>query len=229
MKKMIIAIDGYSSTGKSTLAKMLSAHLNYKHINTGAMYRAVTLYAIQKKWIDDSIGFDSIQKDKLIDAIDFLEFNFVVHKSGDCYLYLNGKNIDIDIKSPLVSKYVSVISTYSVIRKKIVKIQRKLGVSKGVVMEGRDIGSVVFPQADLKLFITASIEVRAKRRHNELVNAGIESTFHDVLENLIMRDKFDTSRKNSPLIKVKDAIVIDNTDLDIGQQLDLVVSLLEKK
>ena len=165
----------------------------------------------------------------MIDAIDSLEFNFIAHKSGDCYLYLNGKNIDIDIKSPLVSKYVSVISTYSVIRKKIVKIQQELGVGKGIVMEGRDIGSVVFPQADLKLFITASIDVRAKRRHNELVNTGIESTFHDVLENLVMRDKFDTSRKNSPLIKVKDAIVIDNTDLDIGQQLDLVISLLDKK
>jgi len=228
MKKIIIAIDGVSSTGKSTLARMLSQYLEYKHINTGAMYRAVTLNALQNNWIDDSIGEKSIQSDLIIDSIDTLNFDFLYN--GDIYeLFLNGENIDIQIKTPLISKYVSIVSRYPLLRKKIVSLQQELGLEKGVVMEGRDIGSVVFPEADLKLFITASVTIRAERRHQELLQMGINSKLNDVLENLQMRDFFDSNRKASPLKKTSDAVLIDNTSLNIEQQFDIVVKLLKEK
>ena len=228
MKKIIIAIDGVSSTGKSTLARMLSQYLQYKHINTGAMYRAVTLNALKNNWIDDSIGEKSIQSDLIIDSVNTLNFDFLYN--GNIYeLFLNGENIDTQIKTPLISKYVSIVSSYSLLRKKIVSLQQELGLEKGIVMEGRDIGSVVFPEADLKLFITASVTVRAERRHQELLQMGINSKFNDVLENLQMRDFFDSNRKASPLKKTIDAVLIDNTSLNIEQQFDIVVELLKEK
>ena len=191
MNKIIIAIDGHSSTGKSTLAKMLSKYLKYKHINTGSMYRAITLNAIENGWINDSIGIKSVNKSLIIKSLDSLEFNFLDNDKNEYSLYLNGKNIDSDIKEPLVSKYVSIVSAYSLIRNQVVKIQQKIGKNKAVVMEGRDIASVVFPNAELKLFVTASIEIRAQRRYKELISMGIKANFDNVLENLEMRDKYD--------------------------------------
>ena len=229
MKKIIIAIDGYSSTGKSTLAKMLSKHFSYRHINTGAMYRAVTLFAIRNKWIDDTIGADSVDSLQIINSIEFLKFDFRLDNYNHYRLYLNNEDVEDLIKSPLVSKYVSLISTYSALRKKIISIQQNMGQSKAIVMEGRDIGSVVFPDADVKLFITASAEVRAQRRYQELLDLGVKVRYEDVLENLKMRDFSDTNRKNSPLIQVKDALLIDNTSLTVDQQFDIVVGIINDK
>jgi len=228
IKKIIIAIDGYSSTGKSTLAKMLSQYLGYKHINTGSMYRAVTLHAIRNYWIEDGPKL-KINKAQIIDCIDDLDLNFQSDNKNICTMYMNNEDVDAKLKSPLVSKYVSTISAYPLLRRKIVTLQQELGKSKGVVMEGRDIGSVVFPKAEFKLFITASSEVRAKRRHNELINLGVESKLKDVLQNLKMRDFSDSNRKNSPLICVKDAVLIDNTLLDIDEQFNFTISLLKNK
>tara|TARA_B100000427_G_C15414585_1_gene553560 strand:+ start:326 stop:1027 length:702 start_codon:yes stop_codon:yes gene_type:complete len=228
IRKIIIAIDGHSSTGKSTLAKMLSKHLMYKHINTGSMYRALTLHALRNAWIDNSREL-KINKHKIIESIDALNLDFQFDEQNACRMCINNEDVDDLLKDPLVSQYVSVISAYPLVRKKIVKIQQELGKTKGVVMEGRDIGSVVFPEAELKLFITASLEVRAKRRHQELIKLGIQASLKDVLHNLKMRDSSDSNRKNSPLICVKDAVLIDNTLLNIDMQFNMVVDLLKNK
>lgn len=227
-QKIIIAIDGYSSTGKSTLAKMLAQYFDYKHINTGAMYRAVTLYAIRNTWIDVS-SHKNHNKEMIIESINSLKFDFVLDSNKVYKIYMNNEAIDSELKSHMVSEYVSTVSTYPMVRKKIVHLQQKMGRLKGVVMEGRDIGSVVFPHAEIKLFITASSEIRAQRRYRELLQLGIESNLSDVLENLKMRDFLDSTRKNSPLKQVKDAILIDNTFMDVDDQFNLVVDLVERK
>lgn len=227
-KNIIIAIDGYSSTGKSTLAKMLSQHLNYKHINTGSMYRAVTLHAIRNNWIDVS-SHKNHKKKMIIESINFLKFDFIADSSRVYQIYMNKEFIENELKNPLVSEYVSTVSMYPMVRKKIVSLQQKIGESKGVVMEGRDIGSVVFPNAEIKLFITASSKIRAKRRHQELLKLGIQSNLDDVLENLNMRDFLDSTRKNSPLKQVEDSVLIDNTFMSIDDQFSFVVELIKKK
>tara|TARA_Y100000766_G_C18837235_1_gene571110 strand:+ start:359 stop:1063 length:705 start_codon:yes stop_codon:yes gene_type:complete len=228
-KKIIIAIDGYSSTGKTTLAKTLSTHLNYQHINTGAMYRAVTLNALRKNWIIDSNGAKEIKKDLIIQSLDYLQFEFIYNKNQSYQLHLNKENIDKEIKKPIVSKYVSFISTFPELRRKIVSIQQEMGKNGGVVMEGRDIGSVVFPSAELKLFITASVEIRAQRRYKELLDLGVKTELTEVVKNLEMRDFQDSNRKKSPLIQVEDAILIDNTSLSVLEQCDYILNLLKNK
>ena len=227
-QNIIIAIDGYSSTGKSTLAKMLSKHLSYKHINTGAMYRAVTLHAIRNNWIDFS-SRKNHNKKMIIESINYLKFDFIPDSNKVYEIYMNNESVENELKTPLVSEYVSIVSTYPMVRKKIVHLQQEIGKSKGVVMEGRDIGSVVFPDAELKLFITASSTIRAKRRHQELLKLGIPSDLEDVLENLKMRDFLDSTRKNSPLKQVQDSILIDNTLMSIEDQFNFVVDLVKKK
>ena len=229
MKKIIIAIDGHSSTGKSTLASMLSNYLNYRHINTGSMYRAITLYALRNKLIIDLGVKSSINSDAIIHAADSINLEFKFDHDGVCKMYMNSEDVDYELKSPLVSKYVSQISTYPLLRQKIVKKQQIIGRSKGVVMEGRDIGSVVFPNAEVKLFITASIEVRAQRRYQELINLGVKTKLSEVLNNLEMRDFSDSNRKDSPLYQVNDAILIDNTSLTIDEQFNTVIELLDSK
>ena len=226
--KIIIAIDGYSSTGKSTLAKMLSIYLGYKHINTGSMYRAVTLYALRYNMISECNGNFTMKDSDLVKSIDDLNLEFMFDDDQTSNMYMNNENVELKIRSQDVSHYVSYVSKHPLIRKKIVSLQQDMGVDKGVVMERRDIASVVFPSAELKLFITASLEVRAERRYKELLKMGLVITFKDVLNNLKMRDLSDSSRENSPLIKVDDAILIDNTLLDLQQQFDLVISLLKK-
>ena len=228
-KKIIIAIDGYSSTGKSTLAKMLSKYLNYKHINTGSMYRAVTLYALRNNMIVQVNGKFKLKEDDLLKSIDSLMLDFIANASHTYSMYMNHENIENQIRKHEVSHYVSHVSKYPLIRQKIVSMQKGMGLHKGVVMEGRDIASVVFPEAELKLFITASLEVRAQRRYAELLKMGFSASLEDVCKNLKMRDLADSTRENSPLMKVKDAILIDNTSLDLEEQFQITIDLLKKK
>ena len=192
------------------------------------MYRSVTLYALRHNMISEFNGNFTMKDSALVKSIDDLNLEFIFDDDQISKMYMNNENVELKIKSQDVSHYVSYVSKHPLIRKKIVSLQQDMGVDKGVVMEGRDIASVVFPSAELKLFITASLKVRAERRYKELLKMGLAITFKDVLKNLKMRDLSDSSRENSPLIKVDDAILIDNTLLDLQQQFDLVISLLKK-
>lgn len=220
MKKINIAIDGFSSTGKSTIAKQLANALEYVYIDSGAMYRAVTLYAMQHKFIGPSFFF----KAKLIDNLDDIRLKFKFNeKLGHSEIYLNGKNVDNEIRSLDVANLVSTVAAVSQIRSFLVKQQLEFGVNKGVVMDGRDIGTVVFPQAELKLFITSSPEKRAQRRYEELKNRGDKVNFYDILENVKKRDYLDSTRDDSPLIKATDAIEIDTSEMSIDEQFELAL------
>lgn len=221
MKKINIAIDGHSSCGKSTIAKQLSKHLGYIYIDTGAMYRAVCLYALNKRIITN----DGLNRENLLLALNDIEVSFEYNKENQqSQTLLNGINVENQIRSLIVSQYVSEVSKLKEVRQKLVSIQQKMGMSKGVVMDGRDIGSVVFPDAELKLFVTASIEVRAKRRHRELSDVSLEA----VLDNLKMRDDVDSNRKENPLVVAKDAIIIDTTNLSLEQQFEMVLDYVRK-
>ena len=223
MKKIIIAIDGDSSSGKSTLAKALAKEISYKHINTGSMYRAVTFAALK----EGLISVNKINPKKIIELTEKLNFDFKLINNHS-NLFLNGVNIEKEIRLNQISDLVSQVSTIFGVRKKIVEIQRQMGLDKGVVMEGRDIGSVVFPCAELKLFITADISIRADRRYNELKINNQSITRKAVLENLQKRDFIDRNRKHSPLIKVKDAILIDNSKLTVDDQILFIINYLKK-
>ena len=218
----IIAIDGHASTGKSSLAKYLSKEFNCIHINSGSMYRAIALYMINNnliKYVDKDIDY---LLSKLNDIrIEFKEVN------DKLKLFLNEKNIEKDLNSLSVSNEVSNIAAIPEIRTKLVKLQREIDRSKGVIMDGRDIGSVVFPNADLKLFLTASIEVRAKRRYDELIKKGANISLSDVINNIEDRDQKDSNRKTSPLIIDDDAIVIDNTNKTIADQVELIKEIVK--
>ena len=226
MGKLTIAIDGHASTGKSSIAKKLAKSLGYLYINSGSMYRAVTLYAIENNLLE-LIDLD-INK-----FIKKLKENKIYFKKNEnksiSEIYLNKKNIENEIKSLRISQKVSLIAAVPEIRKEMVKLQRNIDRTKGVVMDGRDIGSVVFPDADIKLFLTASPDIRAKRRHNEMINDGEIVNIKDVLENILVRDNLDTTRKDSPLVIEKDAIVIDNSYLSIEDQLAKILALINQK
>jgi cytidylate kinase len=226
MGKLTIAIDGHASTGKSSIAKKLAKSLGYLYINSGSMYRAVTLYAIENNLLE-LIDLD-INK-----FIKKLKENKIYFKKNEnksiSEIYLNKKNIENEIKSLRVSQKVSLIAAVPEIRKEMVKLQRNIDRTKGVVMDGRDIGSVVFPDADIKLFLTASPDIRAKRRHNEMINDGEIVNIEDVLENILVRDNLDTTRKDSPLVIEKDAVVIDNSYLSIDDQLAKILALINQK
>ena len=225
-RDIIIAIDGHSSTGKSTLAKELAKALNYIYIDTGAMYRAVTYYALQNNLISDQ-HFD---KEHLIKDLDNIQIDFKYNPDkGFAEVYLNGQNIEKEIRQMRVSNFVSEIATVPEIREKLVAQQHKIGQRKGIVMDGRDIGSVVFPDAELKIFMTASPEVRAKRRYLELLDKGEDVKYKDVLENVIKRDKIDSERSISPLIKTEDAILIDNSRFSREEQLRKVLELAKER
>jgi len=226
MKKITIAIDGSSSTGKSTLAKKLAKALGYIYIDSGAMYRAVTLYAMQNRLIST----DFFNKEQLIAKLKDIRISFEFSKqSGSTEVHLNGKNVESKIRTMEVSQLVSQVSAVPEVRKHLVKQQRLFGRNKGVVMDGRDIGTVVFPDAELKLFITASTKIRAKRRYKELLDKGEEISFEDVLENVKSRDHMDSTRKDSPLFKADDAIEIDNSNLTVEQHFDKVLHLVKDK
>ena len=226
MKKITIAIDGYSSTGKSTLAKHLAKALNYVYVDTGAMYRAVTLFAIQQKIITEN----SFAIQKLIDKLPGISLTFHFNPDlGFAEMYLNNINVEREIRSMEVSKFVSKIAAVSEVRSKLVQQQQLYGTEKGVVMDGRDIGTVVFPDAELKIFMTASTEIRAKRRFLELQEKGQEVTYDEVLKNVQERDEIDTTRKDSPLVKADDAIVIDNSELTKEQQFEQILNLAQQR
>ena len=221
MKKINIAIDGHSSCGKSTLAKQLSKHYAYIYVDTGAMYRAVCLYALKNDIMKDGI----IDEAALIDSLDNIKvsFNFNDERSIS-ETFLNGVNVENEIRSLWISENVSKISKLKEVRQKMVAIQQAIGENKGVVMDGRDIGSVVFPNAELKLFITASVDERARRRSLELKDATLE----DIKKNLQSRDYDDSTREENPLVIMDDAIQIDNTNLSIEEQFNLALSYCQK-
>lgn len=220
MKKIIIAIDGYSSCGKSTLAKGLAKLMNYAYIDTGAMYRCVALYALQNK-LDDNT---------LIKNLDDVHISFQFNKEkGHSEIFLNGENVEDEIRKLYVSEKVSEISTLKPVREKLVEMQKKYGDDKGIVMDGRDIGTVVFPQAELKIFMTADPDIRAKRRFEELISKGQTTTLEEVKENLKKRDFIDSTRAESPLKKSDDAVVLDNSNLSMKEQLNIAYEWAEKK
>ena len=221
MKKINIAIDGHSSCGKSTLAKQLSKHYAYIYVDTGAMYRAVCLYALKNDIMKDGI----IDEAALIDCLDNINVSFNYNDERSISeTFLNGVNVENEIRSLWISENVSKISKLKEVRQKMVAIQQAIGENKGVVMDGRDIGSVVFPNAELKLFITASVDERARRRSLELKDASLE----DIKKNLQSRDYDDSTREENPLVIMDDAIQIDNTNLSIDEQFDLALSYCQK-
>lgn len=221
--KITIAIDGYSSCGKSTLAKALAKKLNYIFIDSGAMYRGVTLFCIKKSLIENNTPL----VDKIIASLDEINLTFKSNShTGHSDLYLNDENVEKLIRMPNVAQYVSKIASIKEVREKLVDEQKKMGTSGGIIMDGRDIGSVVFPNAELKLFVTAEPEIRANRRLKELIDNGVEITFEEVLKNLKERDYIDSTRTESPLTKQADAIVIDTSNLTPEEQLQKVLLLL---
>lgn len=222
MSKITIAIDGFSSTGKSTVAKQLAKHLGYVYIDTGAMYRAVAFYAMENGLISD----DDFNVEALVYQLPNIEISFKFNEIlGFAEVYLNGINVEKEIRTLRVSGFVSKVATVSQVRHKLVEQQQKMGKDKGVVMDGRDIGTVVFPDAELKLFMTASAEKRAVRRYEELINRGDKVIYEDVLANVQERDHMDTTRKDSPLEKAKDAIEVDNSNLSLEEQFDKILQL----
>ena len=217
MKKINIAIDGHSSCGKSTLAKQLSKHYAYIYVDTGAMYRAVCLFALKNNIMKDGIIDEAV----LVDSLDSISVSFNYNDERSISeTFLNNVNVENEIRSLWISENVSKISKLKEVRQKMVAIQQAIGENKGVVMDGRDIGSVVFPNAELKLFITASVNERARRRSLELKDATLE----DIKRNLMNRDYDDSTREENPLVIMEDAIQIDNTNLSIEEQFNLALS-----
>ncbi len=227
--KLTIAVDGYSSCGKSTLAKTLAKELGYLFVDSGAMYRAVTLYFLEHKISISSLQTDS-NKELLNTYLDKITINFEKNTDTNSYeVCLNGRNVEKEIRQMDVSLNVSTVSTLKEVRQKLVAIQQELGKNKGVVMDGRDIGTVVFPDAELKIFMTADIDERARRRFKELTDKNIATTLEEVKENLRQRDYDDTHRNESPLLQAKDAIVLDNTILSQKESLEFVLELFVER
>lgn len=226
MKKITIAIDGHSSTGKSTLAKQLAKYLGYVYVDTGAMYRAVTYYAMK----NNLISIDFFNKQALIQELNAIDIKFVFNAGlGFAEVYLNEVNIENEIRKIEVSNFVSQIAEVSEVRVKLVEQQKEFGKNKAVVMDGRDIGTVVFPDAELKLFMTASAEIRAKRRFSELIEKGDVVSYEEVYKNVVDRDRIDSNRKDSPLFKAQDAVEIDNSELTKEEQFEKVLNLVNQK
>lgn len=222
MTKITIAIDGFSSTGKSTLAKALATELQYAYIDTGAMYRAMTLFALNQGWLTEDGTMDKVAFEKGMESAD-LSFCFDPEKACS-EIHLNGKSVESEIRGMRISSLVSKVSQIPALRRFLVQKQQEMGAAKGVVLDGRDIGTVVFPDAELKIFMTASPEVRAQRRFDELKAKGQEASFEEVLENLKQRDHDDMNREESPLIQAADAKILDNSDISKDKQFDLVLS-----
>ncbi|HZJ79081.1 MAG TPA: (d)CMP kinase [Dysgonamonadaceae bacterium] len=224
MKKINIAIDGVSSSGKSTMAKDLAKIIGYIYIDSGAMYRAVTLYCLQNQLINDD---KTIDEEKLREQLPNIHIEFKLNsETGKPDTYLNGQNVEAEIRGMEVSSLVSPVSAIGFVRKEMVKQQQAMSLNKGVVMDGRDIGTVVFPDAELKIFVTASPELRAKRRMDELrMRGNNDTTYEEVLENIKYRDHHDRNRAESPLRKADDAIELDNSSINIEQQLQWAVDM----
>lgn len=224
-KKIIIAIDGHSSCGKSTMAKQLAQQLGYVYIDTGAMYRVVTLVALRKGWITNKVP----NKTKIIEGLKDIHIRFKWdEKCGKNTTFLNGENVEDEIRRLEVSENVSPISTIAEVREEMVRQQRENGKNKGIVMDGRDIGTVVFPEAELKIFMTAAPKIRAERRFTELREKGVETTFEEVLANVEGRDKIDSTRAASPLKQADDALILDNSKLSRTEQLTWAVNKVKE-
>jgi len=229
VNRITIAIDGFSSCGKSTLAKQLAGHLGYTYIDSGAMYRAVALYVIENGLVHDG----KLDRDGLMHVLDSLDIRFQHDPmTGKSETWLNGRNVEGKIRGMEVSRYVTLVSPVPEVRAKLVKLQQAFGREKGVVMDGRDIGTVVFPDAEVKLYMTARPDIRAKRRYHELKSKGVEVDYASVLENIERRDEDDTKRAADPLIKAADAVEIDNSDITAEEQfvkaLDIVLEVLAR-
>lgn len=222
MEKITIAIDGFSSTGKSTVAKQLAHALEYVYVDSGAMYRAVTLYALRNDLIDES---DS-DLTALVAHLPEIHLSYIFNDSlGHSEIVLNGENVEKEIRNLEVSDHVSQVAVVKEVREKLVEMQREIGKNKGVVMDGRDIGTVVFPDAELKIFFKASPDIRASRRYKELVERGDKVTYEEVLKNIRERDYIDSHREYSPLLKADDAIEIDNSELGMEEQFEFALQL----
>ena len=226
MKKITIAIDGFSSTGKSTLAKQLAHHLQYVYVDSGAMYRAVALYALQNNLINGSDLKTAQLIHKLPLVMVTFDYNKVLESSE---VYLNGTNVHEAVRSMEVSNAVSIVATVPEVRHQLVTLQQQMGSQKGIVMDGRDIGTVVFPDAELKLFMTASADTRANRRYEELAVNNSNLSLQAVLDNINLRDHLDSTREDSPLFKANDAVEIDNSNLSKEQQFEQVMKLVNSK
>lgn len=212
---IIVAIDGYSSSGKSTMAKRLAAKVGYRYIDTGAMYRAVTLFAMRNGLIDDQSTVDEKQ---LADSMNDIIIDFMPMADGSQHTILNGEDVEEEIRRISVSNQVSTISAIPFVRHALVAAQQKMGIEKGIVMDGRDIGTTVFPQAELKIFVTASPQTRAQRRFTEMVNKGSQVSYEEVLTNVMHRDHIDETRAESPLRRAEDALLLDNSLMTIDEQ-----------
>jgi len=225
IKKLIIAIDGYSSCGKSTFAREIAGELNYIYIDSGAMYRAVTLYCIRRNFI----GKGLLDLEGILEELKNIHIEFVYNPDkGEYETFLNSEDVEKEIRGIEVSTNVSRISMIQEVRSRMVELQRQIGVYKGIVMDGRDIGTVVFPDADLKIFMTASVEIRAQRRYDEMKVKGMNVPFDEVLNNIIARDITDENRDISPLRRADDAILLDNSKMTVEEQMKWVMEIIEK-
>jgi cytidylate kinase len=225
-KKLIIAIDGYSSCGKSTFAKSIAKELSYIFIDSGAMYRAVTLYCMRKKFV----GPDWLNIDGVLSELKEINIDFVYNPDiGEYETYLNSENVETEIRNMAVTSHVSRISQIAEVRTRMVELQRQIGAFKGIVMDGRDIGTVVFPDADIKIFMTASVDIRAKRRVDELKGKGVDVDFDEVKRNIVARDIADENRDISPLRRAEDAIILDNSRMTVEEQMLWIRRIIENK
>ena len=225
-KRIIIAIDGYSSCGKSTFAKAIAKELNYIYIDSGAMYRAVTLYCIRKRMIDK----EHVDEQSIVKELKDIHIEFVYNPDISEYeTFLNSENVEREIRGIEVSAYVSRISQIAEVRHRMVELQRQIGVFKGIVMDGRDIGTVVFPDADLKIFMTASVDIRAQRRYDELKAKGVNVNFEEIRRNIIARDITDENRDISPLRRAEDAVVLDNSRMTVQEQMVWVLRIIDER
>lgn len=226
MKKITIAIDGFSSCGKSTMAKDLAKEIGYTYIDSGAMYRAVTLYCLENSLFtsDGSVNSEELEK-----HINDISVSFCLNEATlKPETFLNGVNVESKIRTMEVSSRVSLVAALGFVREALVKLQQEMGKSKGIVMDGRDIGTVVFPDAELKIFVTASAEIRAKRRYDELMAKGQEVSFDEILKNVEERDRIDQTRAVSPLRKADDAIVLDNSNMTVEEQKAWLINEYQK-
>jgi len=226
MRNLIIAIDGFSSTGKSTLAKLLAKELGYIHIDSGAMYRAITLYALENGMIDG----DKVSEFELLPQLEFMDIHFELNpENGKNEIYLNGENVEEKIRDMEVSSKVSLIAKIPEVRDFAVSLQRKMGERKRIVMDGRDIGTTVFPNADLKIFLNTSAEERARRRYEELLKTDHPATYEEVFQNISERDRIDSTRDVSPLKKADDAILVENGNLTPQETMEKVLEIIRSK
>jgi CMP/dCMP kinase len=225
MKTITIAIDGHSSTGKSTVARALAQHLGYVYIDSGAMYRTITLYALEHDMFENGL----VKPNLLIEALPGIEVAFEKNELGQNVPHLNGRNCAIEIRQMLISELVSQVAAIPEVREKMVAMQRSFQTQGGVVMDGRDIGSVVFPNADLKLFMTATAEVRAQRRFIEIQESDPSVTYQQVYDNVVARDAMDSSRAVSPLIVADGAVVIDNSEMNQADQFQMILQLAQDR